>query len=174
MKVEDGSTVAVVGPQAIPPVHTTYSTLVEDPYDLVGLIAYSLYKREKLDFLETRQAKHGSVPTPDELLVFYQLVNMPGQVEALRTRSATLLEQVTEVVLEEAVQQMEQDYQVKLMAELKKPKSFSRAVTENVVANIVAAGLVTLAVVLFYLSRVDAIQIVGRALGYEITATQSK
>lgn len=154
--------------------HTTYSTLVEDPNDLVGLIAYSLYKRDKLDFIERHRANHGRGPTPVELQVLYQLVNTPGQIEALRTRSATLLEQVTEVVLEEAVHQMEEDFKAKLVAELKAPKSFWRAVGENVVANVTTAGLVTLVVVVLYLSRLDAVPVIGKALGYEVTPTQSK
>lgn len=170
----EGSAVAVVGPQPIPPVHTTYSTLVEDPNDLVGLIAYSLYKREKLDFVEAQHAKHGRIPTSDELQVFYELVNMPAQVEALRTRSATLLEQVTEAVLDETVQQLENDYKAKLTAELKIHKNFWRAVGENVVANVVAAGLVALSVLMLYISRADIVPMVGKAFGYEVTATPPK
>lgn len=156
------------------PEHATYSTLVEDPNDLVGLIAYSLYKRDKLDFIERHKANNGRAPTPDELQVLYQLVNTPGQIDALRTRSATLLEQVTEVVLEDAVQQIEQDYQAKLTAELKAPKSFWRAVGENIVANIGAAALVALVFVVLYLSRVDAVPVIGNALGYEVKPTASK
>lgn len=156
------------------PEHTTYSTLVEDPNDLVGLIAYSLYKRDKLDFIDRHKAATGRSPTSDELQVLYQLVNTPGQIEALRTRSATLLEQVTEAVLEDAVQQMEQDYKAKLTAELKVPKSFWRAVSENIVANIGAAALVALVVVVFYLSRVDAVPVIGNALGYQVKPIESK
>lgn len=155
-------------------VHKTYSSIVEGPHDLVGLIAYSLYKREKLDFVEAHQSAQGCKPTTEELKVFYQVVNMPGQIEALRTRSATLLEQVTEVVLEEAVQEMQKDFQAKLTSELKTPKNFWRAVGENVVANLVSAGLVTLAIVLFYLSQVDVVPTVGKALGYEVTPNPKK
>lgn len=169
-----GSSVGAAATETVQPEHTTYSTLVEDPNDLVGLIAYSLYKRDKLDFVERHRANHGCTPTTGDFRVLYQLVNTPGQIEALRTRSATLLEQVTEVVLEEAVQQMEQDYKAKLVAELKVPKSFWRAVGENLVANIVAAGLVTLVVVVLYLSRLDAFPVIGKALGYEVTPTQTK
>lgn len=158
----------------MPPLHTTYSALVEDPNDLVGLIAYSLYKREKLDFVEAQHTKHGRVLTSDELQVFYQLVNMPAQVEALRTRSATLLEQVTEAVLEEAVEQLENDYKAKLTAELKIHKNFWRAVGENVVANLVAAGLIALSVLVLYVSRVDIVPMIGKAFGYEVTATPAK
>jgi hypothetical protein len=163
-----------VATKSTQPAHTTYSNLVEDPNDLVGLICYSLYKRDKLDFIERHRVNHGRDPTYDELQVFYQLIDTPGQIEALRTRSATLLEQVTEVVLEEAVQQMEEDFKAKLVAELKVPKSFWRAVGENVVANVMAAGLVTLVVVVLYLSRLDAVPVIGKALGYDVTPTQSK
>ncbi len=156
------------------PEHTTYSTLVEGPNDLVGLIAYSLYKRDKLDFIERHKVTTGRSPTSDELQVLYQLVNTPGQIEALRTRSATLLEQVTEVVLEDAVQQMEQDYKAKLTAELKVHKSFWRAVSENIVANIGAAALAALVIVVFYLSRVDAVPVIGNALGYQVKPVESK
>lgn len=39
-------------PAALPsPGHTAYSSLVEGDDDLVGLIAYSLYKSDKLSFL---------------------------------------------------------------------------------------------------------------------------
>ncbi|WP_395055727.1 hypothetical protein [Polaromonas sp.] len=147
---------------------------MQDPHDLVGLIAYSLYKRQKLDFVDAHQSEHGCKPTADELRVFYQLVNMPDQIEALRTRSATLLEQVSEVVLEEALQEMQKDFQARLLSELKTPKNFWRAVGENVLANLVAAGLVTLALVMFYLSQVEVVPAVGNALGYEVTPKPQK
>ena len=156
------------------PVHTTYSALVEDPNDLVGLIAYSLYKREKLDFVEAQYVKHERILTADELQVFYQLINMPAHVEALRTRSATLLEQVTEAVLEEAVEQLENDYKAKLIAELKIHKNFWRAVGENVMANFLAAGLVALSVLVLYFSRVDVVPMLGKVFGYEVIATPAK
>lgn len=165
--VEGAAAKAVLG-------HRTYSNLVQGSDDLVGLIAYSLYKRQKLDFVDSHQRDHGRPPSLDELQVFYQLVSMPGQIEALRTRSATLLEQVSEEVFDEAVQELEKDYEARLMAELKTPKNFWRAVGENIVANIVAAGLVTLAVVVFYLSRIDVVPTVGKSFGYDITPTQPK
>jgi hypothetical protein len=172
--VTQGSAASVVGPQAIPPVHTTYSALVDAPNDLVGLIAYSIYKREKLDFVEAQFAKHGRVLTPAELQVFYQLVNMPAQVAALRTRSATLLEQVSEEVLSDVVEQLENDYKVKLTAELKVHKNFWRSVGENVLANLFAAGLIALSVLLLFVSRVDVVPMLGKAFGYEVIATPAK
>lgn len=172
--MSSGSSVGEPVTELIQPEHRTYSTLVEDPNDLVGLIAYSLYKRDKLDFVERHRANHGCAPTKDEFGVLYQLVNTPGQIDALRTRSATLLEQVTEVAFQEAVQQMEEDFKARLLAELKVPKSFWRAVGENVVANVVAAGLVTLVVVMLYLSRLDAVPVIGKALGYEVTPSNPK
>lgn len=150
------------------PVHKTYSNLVQDPNDLVGLIAYSIYKREKLDFVEKHVALHGRQPTSQEMQVLFNLVGMSGQVESLRVRATTLLEEMTEIVLEKVVDQIDTDYRERLVSELKKTKSTTRAVFENVVANIIAAALLTLFVVMLYLGQNDAVPLVGKALGYKM------
>ncbi|WP_431265972.1 hypothetical protein ACQ859_11995 [Roseateles chitinivorans] len=63
--------------------HQTFQTFVDNRQDLAGLIAYALYKADKLDFMKTHPDRdvHG----------FVLGMNLPSQVEAYRTEAMSML-----------------------------------------------------------------------------------
>ena len=44
-----------------------FKKLVDDETDLIGLVAYGLYKNNKIEYLEKFKDKNGREPTEDEL-----------------------------------------------------------------------------------------------------------
>lgn len=47
-----------------------FKKLVDDETDLIGLVAYGLYKNNKIEYLEKFKDKNGREPTEDELELF--------------------------------------------------------------------------------------------------------
>jgi hypothetical protein len=62
-----------------------FGSLVEAPDDFVGLVAYGIYKRRKIDFIQAYSARNGGEPNDDVLDNFHAacVQNIPGyRVEA--------------------------------------------------------------------------------------------
>lgn len=79
-------------PPAASPYNWIYKELVDDPDDAVGAIAYVLYKRDKIAFIEATISTHRRVPTPDELKVFHTQTCEPAQIKAYRAQAQQLAE----------------------------------------------------------------------------------
>ena len=50
--------------------HQTFTKLVTDDKDFVGMVAYTIYKKEKLDWIEQFKVTHGDEPSEAELKQF--------------------------------------------------------------------------------------------------------
>ncbi|MCY0913113.1 hypothetical protein [Massilia antarctica] len=74
------------------PYNWIYKKLVTDPDDAVGAIAYVLYKRDKIAFIEATVSTHARLPTPDELKVFHTQTCMPAKIESYRAQAQQLAE----------------------------------------------------------------------------------
>jgi len=61
-----------------------YSQLVEDEYDFVGQIAYSLYKQDKITHIETYLNEKGIEITPTELDKFHEMSCKEIVIQAYR------------------------------------------------------------------------------------------
>jgi hypothetical protein len=85
-----------------------YSKLVEDNDDVVGHIAYSLYKNEKIEFIETFKEKHGSEPTELDLEPFHISSCTKGSLERFRRMAATILEEFTNEMLGSTIKNIEE------------------------------------------------------------------
>lgn len=49
-----------------------YAKLVENEFDLTGLIGYGLYKRDKITFIKKFEKDHGREPVEDDLAHFHE------------------------------------------------------------------------------------------------------
>lgn len=152
------------------PRHTTYSNLVEGENDLIGLIAYSLYKGDKMAYIRQYVREEGKSPSETEMLAFCRTLALPGQISSLRNKAAVLLEEMNEEVLKVTISELQDQFRDQLLEELKKPRSFWRSVGENLVANVLAAALTVLVVVLVYGAQIGYVKLFGDVFGYEVKA----
>lgn len=84
-----------------PPAHSrAFEHLVASDDDLIGLIAYSLYKRDKRDFFVRWREQNGSLPQPDHLRAFATSVLTLGQEMRYRTAARDILDVYAQGVLE--------------------------------------------------------------------------
>lgn len=151
--------------------HRTFSAYVEDPKDAEGLLAYALYKGDKRDFVCMYEEAHGRTPTEDELLAFIRGANLPARIDDYRRRAARMMESMTEEVLAGAVVQIQEEYDQRLVNELKTSRGFLKGVSENLVANFVAALItaVLLVSLSLALSPEDVLIKAGRAFNLNVS-----
>ena len=50
------------------PYSDVYNRIVKDDNDMVGHVAYSIYKRTKQEFIRKMQAERGTILLPDEMI----------------------------------------------------------------------------------------------------------
>ena len=98
--------------------HSTYSTLVRGDADLIGHVAYALYKRDKLKFCAAFATKYGRRPSTDEVGVFIASSNLDTRIDGYRCQAEILLETMTEYQLEDAVTQIKADADASLLRKL--------------------------------------------------------
>ncbi|MCE0959016.1 hypothetical protein [Pseudomonas putida] len=67
-----------------------YSVLVENEQDTLGIIAYSLYKRQKIEFIQAFKTKHDREPKDEDLAPFHDVSNSATQIESYRNQASQL------------------------------------------------------------------------------------
>lgn len=154
--------------------HSTYAALVQSDADMIGHVAYSLYKRDKLKFCEAYAAKHARPADAATLQVFIDSANLPTRIDAYRTEAVAALEDFAQEVLQVQLEQQESAFNARLADELKVARSFPRSVSENLVANLLAIAVTALLVVVLYGSRIGFVPLVAEAFGYEVTERQTE
>ena len=75
-----------------------YEQLVSADDDLIGLIAYALYKKDKRDFYVGWQEQHGGPPQPDHVKAFTATVLTLGQQLRYRTAARDMIDAYAKTV----------------------------------------------------------------------------
>ncbi|MEQ6289634.1 hypothetical protein ACFPAG_03300 [Vogesella sp. GCM10023246] len=120
--------------------HQTYTDLVEGDDDTIGRIAYSIYKGEKLAWMQSYEKAHGREPTDDEVFVNFHH-SVPGKLRRYRADALALVNRYID-------QEMETElikYKFALKNDLviqKIDKGFWRNTFENGLAGLFQAAIV--------------------------------
>lgn len=143
-----------------------YKKLVTSPSDVVGAIAYSLYKSEKVQYIEAHTQSTGTPPSDKELEGFHRTSNLDLRVVAYRRSAEDLLNEFIDDVLAasliEQQQKLKEDAVLQLIEQRTKPKLMV-GIFQNVIAGAITS-LLTGAVIFgiwMYAEGVD--QIVNKA-----------
>jgi hypothetical protein len=123
------------------PGHTVYTSVVEGDQDLVGLVAYSLYKRDKLAFMAMQLEQLDRSATQEEVIAFARGACLPGPVAAYRQSATYLMQQMYDDLLAVQVAEVEEKYKEKLTEELKKAHPFWEAVLQHFLASVFLVAL---------------------------------
>lgn len=87
-----------------------YKELVEGQNDIVGHIAYSLYKADKIKFIEKFKADHRGIdPTEADLKPFHDASCLEGALERYKLTAMSILQQFLDYSLEESTKQIEEN-----------------------------------------------------------------
>ena len=83
-----------------------FSKLVDNETDLIGLVAYGLYKNNKIEFLENFKEKNGREPSEDELNNFNEYSCTDNSVQNyIRIAEANINELMNETIFQEVDKQ---------------------------------------------------------------------
>ncbi|OVE48555.1 hypothetical protein [Chromobacterium violaceum] len=119
--------------------HATYTDLVKSDDDLIGHVAYSLYKSEKLTWLQTFEDKHQRAATDDEVETYFH-PSVPAKIEEYREKAVEVMNayiyEEFKTDLARYRQQLKDDVLLKAIK-----KGFWRTAAENVVTGSLQAGL---------------------------------
>lgn len=130
-----------------------FSTLVQDDDDFVGMVAYTLYKRQKIEWIAQFKQNHGdSDPTPQELEDgFGKFSNMPSQIAAYRDQAIDLLDAFLDAALGEQVLDARERAKDEAIVKAVK-KGWVAGVTENLVAGLISSVITLGAAGLFWVA----------------------
>lgn len=125
--------------------HNNYSLYVNEERDLIGLIAYSLYKQHKIVFIQS-EVERTKEASPEAVRSFCHAYAQSHQVELLRDKAELLLETMNEELLDYAINKLNKEYQDKLKKELKEGMPLGRSIFHSLMGNIATGAFIALAV----------------------------
>lgn len=133
-----------------------YKKLVQGPNDVVGALAYALYKQEKIAYVTDWTEANGRAPIDSELIEFHRMTNMPQRIAAYKQEANTLLQEFLDdalfIVLQERNKEMQEGFLAQQLSgisnqinarasehrrSLAKRNGFWTGVGQNVVAGVV-------------------------------------
>lgn len=122
--------------------HQTFTKLVTDDKDFVGMVAYTIYKNEKLDWIAKFREKNGREPNATEIEQFNLATDSELKTQYYRDlaeeRVNDFIDSATIAELTEYKMRLRDDAIVKATK-----KSFWQGVGENLFAGIIGAAIVT-------------------------------
>ncbi|EPF7624507.1 hypothetical protein KW500_22365 [Vibrio fluvialis] len=104
-----------------------YDQLVDSEDDIHGIISYSVYKRQKIQFIKDFKAKNdGNDPSEGDLKPFNDLSMSNSQLEFYKSEATVLTQSFLENVLEADLKEREAYFSARVHAELSniKPRHF--------------------------------------------------
>ena len=146
-----------------------YSELVEDSDDILGIIAYSFYKQQKIEFIRAFQDKQNRHPSDDELKVFYITSNSPASFASYKTKAEVLAREFVDAVVGEQLQEMQEKSDLELTKRVKSLRpNFWQGVAQNIFASLLFVLLIGVVLFLAWSSKYGATQAVEQIMGVEI------
>ncbi|OOF22974.1 hypothetical protein [Salinivibrio sp. IB872] len=104
-----------------------YDQLVDSEDDIHGIISYSVYKRQKIQFIKDFKSKNdGNDPSEEDLKPFNDLSMSDAQLEFYKSEATFLTQSFLENVLEADLKERETYFSARVHAELSniKPRHF--------------------------------------------------
>lgn len=100
-----------------------YDQLVDSEDDIHGIISYSVYKRQKIQFIKDFKAKNdGNDPSDKDLNLFNDLSMSDAQLEFYKSEATVLTQRFLENVLEADLNERETYFSSRVHAEMSKIK----------------------------------------------------
>lgn len=135
--------------------HNTYEKLVNSETGLVGVVAYHLYKQDKIDWMVSFESEHGKQPTPEELkLYFYPTKGSAKSIQTYLERAEAEVNRVLDLTIGAELERRKKALDAKhsklsqefkdnaILTELRKKQGFWHSVGVNIVAALLASSLI--------------------------------
>ncbi len=86
-----------------------YKDLVKADDDILGLIAYGIYKKHKIEFITKIKKEERREPTEEECRSFYAASTTTTQLDAYRSQAETMLSETVGSIAQEEIKNFERD-----------------------------------------------------------------
>lgn len=128
-----------------------YEKLVTAENDLVGLIAYGIYKKHKIEYITRIKEESGREPTDDECRSFFAFSTAPSQLANYRSQAETMLLETVGNIANEELERYESDMLRNYKKEIASCiPSNGKTFLTSICAGIISTLLFTLIAGLFY------------------------
>lgn len=151
-----------------------YTDLVENDADLLGMIAYALYKRQKIEFIQGRRERLGDDPDEADLAHFNAISNSRFQQETYRNQAGKLAEDFLNTSLEGRAQELEHRLAGQANEEIRRYKpNYWRGVSQGLVASVISVLLLGLLVMFTWSLNQGPRQVIEQVFNVRIIDLQS-
>lgn len=79
-----------------------YSKLVSSSSDVIGLLAYALYKQTKIDAIDTFKKKNYREPNETEIESITNPLQLDSQIQLYKSQAQAMFEDISQKILDEA------------------------------------------------------------------------
>jgi hypothetical protein len=119
--------------------HDTFEKLVTDDNDFVGMVAYTIYKRQKIEWIDAFKQHNNQDPDANQLASgFMSVSTMPSQMDAYKEQALTLVNNFLEATLSEKAQELQDGIRHDAVVQAVS-KGFWRGVWQNIFAGAIAS-----------------------------------
>ncbi|WP_299003530.1 hypothetical protein [uncultured Shewanella sp.] len=135
--------------------HRIFDEIIEGDDDFVGMIAYAIYKQEKIKWINVQYEKTGSYPVKDEIdRYFHDVASTPDSLARYRQQAEDIVNKFTQLSLfeelDEYKKQLRDDHIIKSIEE-KLYKGKAKTIFENVISGLVGSGIIVILSVFYFL-----------------------
>lgn len=81
-----------------------YSKLVQEPNDIVGLLAYSIYKEHKIAYITDFTSKNGRAPSDTELMRFHDSSSTEACIATYKENAAQKMRDVLDQLMQDNIE----------------------------------------------------------------------
>ncbi len=87
-----------------------YNQLVKDEDDFIGMVAYAIYKKCKVEYIEKFEEEKGRTPTDEELISFHSSSCLATVVSGYEKQAIDLIRRFSDNLLANEVEEVENEY----------------------------------------------------------------
>ncbi|GIQ58895.1 hypothetical protein Flavo103_20310 [Flavobacterium collinsii] len=149
-----------------------YSKLVEQDSDLIGHIAYSLYKKSKIEYIEKKKSE-GETLTDIQLMPFNDFSSSESSIDSYKIKAELIIQGFIENILEEELKNTKEqavNQQSEILKEIIKPitPNFMSGVWQNVVAALIISAIIALFALIINFTTNGFLDTMGKLFDVEI------
>lgn len=86
-----------------------YENLVKNDKDILGIIAYGIYKKHKIEFIDKIKKEQGRIPTDEECRSFFVFSTTETQLDSYRDQAEMLLSEAVGNIAREEIVEFEKE-----------------------------------------------------------------
>ncbi|MBQ7456971.1 MAG: hypothetical protein IJS54_05165 [Desulfovibrio sp.] len=146
-----------------------YNNLVKDSKDLVGLVAYSIYKQEKIKYIRYFEKSKRRQPKTEELYEFY--IQAQNRIDQYKNIAASRVNEFYDEIYRLHISDIKTDYDKKLFKS--RVFGWGAAITQSIIGSLLGTIIIGAIIILLLYSRYGLEWIIQNAINtYKTTSSQ--